>query len=237
MAHPLPSEQYPLSVHFDVLRRFMSVSRNGTEPVAPSSVEGASLPSGAAQLNVAFLADVGLLIEEAAGRFKPTPVAMQLINTQSIDADRGRRLLRSLVGKMWFGRTAEALRRSNPRVTVSEIRSRITEEAAGTTPAEPRAVELLLEYLRYTELLGHEDPAALPTVPPRASDPASADSRTGPSSSGPSIGRSTGAEWKTIRTDDFELSIRADHDAVRRLRRHLDLLDEEIPSDRVRRRQ
>lgn len=84
-AYTLPSGKFPLDAHFVVLRRFMSLSRNGTEPVTAASVEGQGIPAGAAELNVAFLSGMGLLIEEKHGEFKPTPVAMQLVNTQLAD--------------------------------------------------------------------------------------------------------------------------------------------------------
>jgi hypothetical protein len=223
----MPSDQHALAVHLEVLRRFMSVSRNGVEPVAPAAVEGGDLPTGAVQLNVAFLADSGFLIEEAPGRFKPTPVAMQLMNTLSTDEQRGRRLLRSLVSKLWFGRVVTAVRQSDPRAGAPEVLARLIDEAAASGPEERRAANVLLEYLTFSGLV---DPG-----------PAEAHDREGPPASG-SSGRIPGrvpvrrtgppkgspSEWKVVRTDDFELKIRSDRAAVRRLRRQLDLLEEEL---------
>ena len=230
--HPLPSDRFPLGVHFEVLRRFMSVSRNGAEPVAAVAVEGGDIASGAAQLNVAFLADAGFLIEEAPGRFKPTPVAMQLINTQAVDEERGRRLLRSLVAKLWFARAATALRRTNPSAGASEVRRRLIDEASARTAADRRSVGVLLQYLSYAGLV---EPAAPGSRAP-ASPPPSGPTENPPGSPLPSARRARAAPqdpsgWKIVRTDDFELRVRPGRDAVRRLRRHLDLLEEDLEAD------
>jgi hypothetical protein len=230
--HPLPSDRFPLPVHFDVLRRFMSVSHNGAEPVAPAAVEGGGLASGAVQLNVAFLADIGFLIEEAPGKFKPTPVAMQLINTQSVDEERGRKLLRSIVTKLWFARTAAALYRANPRAGDPELLARLIGESAATTSAERRAAAVLLQYLAYTGLVKPEPPASQPADPLTPSAP-----ETRPAGARPLARRVPAAPeglstWRVVRTDDFEFRIRPSREAIRRLRRQLDLLDEELAAAR-----
>jgi hypothetical protein len=222
--HPLPAEQFPLSVHFDVLRRFMSASRNGVEPVTPVSVEGGDLPAGAAQLNVGFLSDVGMLIEEAPGKFKPTPVAMQFINTKLSDEDRGRRLLRSVVAKLWFGRATAAFLQANPNGTGAELTSALAAEAQLPTAEGAGRIAVLVEYLTYTGLV------ALPvstSVPPVVAP--SSNGRAGPKPrrrAAAGAGESSG--WRVLRTDDFDLKVRSDPEAVRRLRKHLDLLEEEL---------
>jgi hypothetical protein len=222
--HPLPAEQFPLSVHFDVLRRFMSMSRNGVEPVTPLSVEGGAVPVGAAQLNAEFLSDAGMLIEEAAGKFKPTPVAMQLINTKIADEDRGRRLLRSVVAKLWFGRVAAAFLQANPKGEGPELVSALAKEAQVPTSEGGGRIAVLVEYLTYTGLV-------TPEAGSRASPGGSTSSPTRPARRPGRLAVTDGSEasgWKSLRTDDFDLRVRADPAAVRRLRRHLDLLEQEL---------
>lgn len=227
--HPLPSDRFPLAVHLDVLRRFMAVSRNGAEAVTPEVVEAAGLPPGAAQLNVGFLADSGLVVEEAAGRFKPTPVAMQLINTLSLDDGRGRRLLRSVVAKLWFGRVADGVLRATPGAGSAELTSRLATEADGSGSPSGRSVQVLLEYLRYTGLLGAEPSNG--SAPERAGRPveplpgASARTKRTEPRSPRSKDRS---RWRSIQAEDFELRVRPNHDSIHRLRRQLDILDEEL---------
>jgi hypothetical protein len=221
--HPLPAEQFPLSVHFDVLRRFMSVSHNGVEPVTPLSVEGGEVPEGAAQLNVGFLSDAGMLIEEAAGRFKPTPLAMQFINTKLGDEDRGRRLLRSVVAKLWFGRAAVAFLQANPNGAGPDLAGALAAEAQVPKPEGGGSIAVLLEYLTYTGLVAPRDG----TQGRMAGSMSPAPPVKGPGRS-PTTGGSEPSDWKVLRTDDFDLRIRSDPAALRRLRKHLDLLEEDL---------
>jgi hypothetical protein len=222
--HPLPAEGFPLSVHFDILRRFMSVSRNGVEPVTPLSVEGGDVPEGAAQLNAAFLSDTGLLIEEAAGKFKPTPLAMQFINTKLADEERGRRLLRTVVAKLWFGRAAAAFLQRNPNADGPQLGNALLKEADASAAGGRAKVAVLQEYLVYTGLTAgragsESQTAGAPVSPPRAVRRPGKPVNTGkPEDSG----------WRVLSTDDFDLRIRPDPAAVRRLRKHLELLEEEI---------
>jgi hypothetical protein len=227
-SHPLPSGRFPLKVHFDVLLRFLAVSRNGAEPTTADAVEAGGLPAGAARENVAFLSDIGFLIEEAAGKFKPTPVAMQFLNTVAGDEQRGRKLLRSIVAKLWFGRLAVPGGASIGGLQGAELRSALGREA-GVAPEDGEAIGVLLEYLVFTGL-----------IPPQVSEPAATPSSAqAPPKSGRG-GKSKGAaddgvepksqdrDWKELRTEDFELKVRSTRQAIRRLRKHLDLIEEDV---------
>jgi hypothetical protein len=228
-SHPLPSGRFPISVHFDVLRRFMAISRNGTEPVSPSAAEGGSVPEGAATLNAGFLSDAGFLVEEAAGKFKPTGLAMQFINTQAMDDERGRKLLRSVVGKLWFGRTVQALRATDPQVSRGQLASALAKEAPDQGPDTGPATIVLLEYLTYAGLVPPAAEGAGGTAEATRPVPgAESASRAPKRTRGEAALRGEVSDWKALRTDDFELRIRATPVAVRRLRKHLDLLEEEL---------
>jgi hypothetical protein len=237
-AHPLPSGRFPLAVHMAVLRRFMSASRNGVEPVAPETVEEQGVPPGAARENAAFLSDLGLLIEERPGQFKPTPVAMQLINTQLSDEKRGRRLLRSIVAKTWFaGSAAALLRRERTRpVDEAELLVAVASDAHLPAASDLEPIRVLVEYLVYSEVIvlparqthgpsGSARAAVL--APPNATQEPPAGvlrpehSPSSPDQRGP-------ADWEVIQTSEFSLRIQPSRAAVKRLRKQLDMLDEKL---------
>lgn len=226
--HPLPSGRFPLKVHFDVLLRFLAVSRNGAEPVSADSVEGGGLPAGAARENVAFLNDVGFLIEEAAGKFKPTPVAMQFLNTVAGDEQRGRKLLRSIVGKLWFGRIALPGGAAIDGLQGAELRTALGHEA-GVPADDGGAVSVLVEYLEFTGIVppqvAEPTPPAAPPEPARKPGPSRASKA--PADSG-SASSARDGDWKELRTGDFEVRVRSSPQAIRRLRKHLDVIEEEI---------
>ncbi len=225
---PLPSEEFPLAVHFDILRRFMAVSRNGAESVEAGSVEGGGLPTGAASRNAEFLSDLGFLVEEAPGKFKPTPVAMQFLNTQASDEQRGRKVLRSLIAKGWFARAAVAFFQSNPNARTAQLADALAREAGTSTTEAGGAIAVVVEYLTYTGLV----PPDREEIPPESQErpsPASASPRTASRAAKPVPSTASGSlPWKAMRTDDFDLKIRPAPGAVRRLRKYLDLLEEEL---------
>ncbi|MCI4352665.1 MAG: hypothetical protein L3K14_04675 [Thermoplasmata archaeon] len=241
-AHPLPSGEFPVETHFDVLRRFMSVSRNGADPVEPAAVEAHGLPPHAAELNAAFLCDIGLLIEEKAGRFKPTPVAMQLINTQIADEGRARRLLRSLVEKTWFGTAARVFLRADRPESFREEDLLAALAAAIPIPVEQNrgALRVLLEYLGYTGILTRSDSTVprmngkpIRTEPAAVAPPSSAPvipqtGRREHPPSGATHPPDEAADWEVIQTSEFYLKILPKSAAVKRLRKQLSLLEQKL---------
>jgi hypothetical protein len=241
-ARPLPSVEFPIGIHFDILRRFMSVSRNGAEPVEPAAVEGHGIPSRAVESNTAFLCDIGLLVEEMTGRFKPTPVAMQFINTQIADEGRGRRLLRSLIEKTWFGIAARSLLRTDSVTSTQEKDLMAALAAAARIPVGQRegALRVLMEYLAYTGILIRADRGVMP--PGETSNlaaPASSDVRSRapakpstrklrPEDAPMADAPSEIADWEVIQTSEFYLRIQPSPSALKRLRKQLDLLDQKL---------
>jgi hypothetical protein len=241
-AYMLPSGRFPLATHFVVLRRFMSVSRNGTVPVRAGAVEGEGVPPGAVEENVAFLNALGLLIEEKPGEFKPTPVAMQLVNTQLADESRGRRLLRSLIEKTWFGKIAQNLPRSNPTVAIAreEIAAALATAVDVSVDDAAGAIGVLMECLAYTGILVLADRET-----PSRSERASSTGVTRPKTKrklgsarargglddprrGSNASTVTSDEWEEIQTNEFSFQIRPYPAAVERLRKQLDLLQQKL---------
>jgi hypothetical protein len=243
----LPSGEFPIATHFDVIRRFMSLSRNGAEPVEPSAVEGSGLPPGAARSNAAFLAGLGLLVEEKPGRFKPTGLAMQFINTQLADEGRGRRLLRSVVAKTWFGATAMKYLQAEGKTSYreEELVARWASLAPPPAGETDRASPILIEYLVYTGILPPSSrsqdraagisgrPGTDPSAPPSRS-PAMTAGVQGLLPEEPAADRGPGdGPWEIVQTGEFYLKIRPKPGAVKRLRKQLDMLEqkmEETPS-------
>jgi hypothetical protein len=228
--HPLPSGKYPLETHFAVLRRFMSVSLNGVEPVEPATIEEQGVPTGSAQANAAFLSDLGLLIEEKPGRFKPTPVAMQLVNTQLADDQRGRRLLGSLVLKTWFGAAARNFLRAHQGQPFGEhdLVTFLTSAAQPPSRPDEGAIRVLVDYLVYTGIVVLPEHEFWSAGPATSSTEDVTPKTVPPSGRVPARASADRADWEVIETNEFSLRIRPKPAAVKRLRKQLDLLDQKL---------
>jgi hypothetical protein len=238
---PLPSGEFTMEAHFDVLRRFMSASRNGVEPVDATAVEGNGVPLGAARANCAFLCGIGLLVEEKPGQFKPTAVAMQFINTQLGDDSRGRRLLKSLIEKSWFGTAAKAVVRADSPKSSQEEDLRSALAGAARIPPGEREGELrvLVEYLTYTRIYipaapvssGSRNEAASAASTPRRAvtaaplAPPEPTQQSGRQAVAPA---NENPDWEVVQTSEFHLRIEPKAAAVRRLRKQLDLLEQKL---------
>jgi hypothetical protein len=216
----------------------MSVSRNGVEPVAPEAAEGEGVPAGAARENAAFLSDLGFLIEEKPGQFKPTAVAMQLVNTQLADEQRGRRLLRSIVAKTWFARSVAAALRNEPGVTPREedLAAALVSAAHLAAGQDEAPVRVLVQYLEYTGILQLPERQPVQPASPSGAIPATSTNAV-PSARARSVSphkpqavvsADETEGWETVQTSEFSLRILPSSAAVKRLRKQLDLLEQKL---------
>lgn len=219
----------------------MVVSQNGVEPIPPAAVEGSGLPAEAAQQNAPFLSDVGLLVEDAPGTYKPTPVAMQFINTMATSQDRGRKVLRSLVAKSWFARAVTDAVQAWGIVPRPELIAELSAIAETRDGNPDRSMGVLLDYLTYTGIVtetergfARADTGVLERAPagPTTSAARAVSSRslTDSKPSAPTS-KSDLPNWEVLQTSEFELRILATPGAVGRLRKHLDLLEEKLKSE------
>lgn len=211
----------------------MSVTANGVEPVQPAQIQGQGIPEDSAELDCPFLCSIGLVVEEKAGRFKPTPVAMQFINTQLADESRGRRLLRSVIEKTWFGKTGKNFQdlSRTTEYRPAELAEALASAAGVQVQDSGSALAVLHEYLVYTGIVRHELPR---TSGARATAVERSSSEPPAPTSGLAGSEST---WESIETTEFSLKIRPDLAAIKRLRIQLDLLDQKVrQSSKSRRR-
>lgn len=219
----------------------MVVSQNGVEPIPPAAVEGSGLPAEAAQKNAPFLSDVGLLVEDAPGTYKPTPVAMQFINTMATSEDRGRKVLRSLVAKSWFARAVTDAVQAWGVVPRPELIAELSAIAETREGHPDRSLGVLLDYLTYTGIVAETehgfvraDASTLARTPAGGvASSARVAGSTPPADATPSpASKKAGTpNWEVLQTSEFELRVLATPAAVRRLRKHLDLLEEKLAGE------
>jgi hypothetical protein len=261
--YPLPSERTPFATHFEVLRRFMSMTGNGTRPVPAAAVEGGSVPTQAAQLNSGFLCDIGLLDEPIRGSFKPTPDAVSFMTLRTAGEDRARPVLRRLVDKSWFGKAAQSIFSTKPNVTEEELVMELGAVARTDMTKKEKSVRVLVEYLKLAGIVVKTSQGLAITTPEgflapqstgpflmpqvgaltatmtttAANDPAQAGAiaanMNGPSGTGQVAVMAAG--WETIQRNDFYLRVRRSPATLEQVKRQILVLEEELKAEEANR--
>lgn len=238
----LPSDRHSFGAHFEILKRFVTHSRNGAEPIAAEKVEGEGIPVQAASMNVRFMASVGLLRFDSKGLYVPTPEVVRFISAKSVSDDRARPILRGILTSSWFAELAAGILRTQPFITEEQM---VGELAIATETDKARkapALRILIEYLVFAGILSRDErglslatdvDSELSSGPlgdgrggTRASEssPTMADAR--PSPSAQVLGEGLG--WHIVQTEDYYLKVKSDPAVVDELTDQLDLIRKKI---------
>ena len=234
-AHILPSNRHPFQVHFDVLRRFVTLARSG-EGVPASQVEGNGVPIQAASMNVRFMRSVGFLTATERGKYAPTPEAVRFVNARTVSDAKARPILAGLIGQSWFAELARSIFGTQPLMSEDQFIGELALAAQTDRTKEEPALRVLLEYLVYAGIatrderglsLGGEAAAQAATILSQVDSLGS---------SAPPVARTAGPErvgaeapgWHIIQTEDFYVKVKSDLAVVQDLIDYLGPLKKKI---------
>lgn len=224
----LPSERHPFSLQFDVLRRFISLSRNGAEPVSASGVEGEGIPVQAASRNVRFMRYIGLLTVGGRGLYIPTPDAIKFVNAMSVSDEGARPILRGLLADTWFTELAQSLLSQRPVMSEDQFMGELALAAETDRAKKGEALRVIIDYLVYAGILKRDEQGLSLTeaAPPSAATPAGkAPPETATTAAAaPAAMATTEGDWHIVQTEDFYVKVRSDPDAFEDLSDHMELL-------------
>src|SRR5439155_21276579 len=110
----LPSDRHSFGVHFDVLKRFVTLTGGGRSGIEAERVEGEGIPAQAGSLNVRFLKSVGLLSKSDRGLYVPTPEAVRFVTARSVSDEKARPILKAILEPTWFVNTAKSVLQPGP---------------------------------------------------------------------------------------------------------------------------
>lgn len=245
--YQLPSDRTPFSTHFDILARFVTHSRNGTEAIAAERVEGEGVPVQAAQMNVKFLTSIGLLKFDSKGLYVPTQETIRFVNAKTVEDDRARPILRALIETAWFAEIALGVLRTRPLVTDDALVGELALAAETNKEKKGPALRVLVEYLVWAGVLKRDErglskgepgsdvqPAVM--VPAWAGEPRAV---SPPNASGerrgdlPTAFGSGGSDWHIVQTEDYFLKVRSDPDVIDDVRDQLQLLRKKVERKRT----
>jgi hypothetical protein len=238
---PLPSDRVPFQIHFEILARFVTHSRNGQEPIAADKIEGEGVPKQAAQMNVKFLTNVGLLKFDSKGLYLPSPETIRFVNAKTVGDDRARPILRSLIQSTWFAEIATSVLRMRPVVTDDALIGELALAAETNKEKKGPSLRVLVEYLVWSGIISRDEKglslgsdafaasaetgSSTPPTPTSLSLPAAVTDRR------PGVAPLTATEggtWHIVQTEDFFLKVRSDPDIIEDLRDQLSLLSKKI---------
>ncbi len=228
----LPSDRHSFEVHFDILRRFVSHSHNGTEPISASRVEGQGIPVQAASMNVRFMRDIGLLEMRGRGQYVPTQESIRFVTALSVGRDRATPILRGLLSSMWFTELAQSLFAARPVISEDEFLGELALASVTDMQAKGPALQVILEYLVYAGIIERDDKglslaSGMPEGP-RVSAPMPSAAAELPASLTVGAAVEAPAEWHVVSTEDFYLKIRSDLDAFEDLKAYLKPLERKL---------
>jgi hypothetical protein len=226
----LPSDRYSFAVHFDVLRRFVALSRNGTEPIAAGKVVGEGVPLQSASINVRFLTDVGLLDAKDRGQYVPTMETVRFVNALSVSPERAKPILKALIERTWFADIAKSIMAAKSVMTESEFLGELAIAAETDKSKKEPALRVLLEYLLFTGIITRDERGlSLSTTVAADASSDSAKLLTFPESTPiPKEDSRNISEWHVIQTEDFYLKTKSDQNVIDDIKEYLKLLERKI---------
>lgn len=224
--HVLPSNRHPFQIHFDLLRRFVTMARNG-EGVGAAQVEGSGVPIQAASMNVRFLRSIGLLTAPERGKYAPTPEAIRFVNARSVSDERARPILAAIIGSTWFADLARSIFSTQPIMSEDQFLGELAIAAQTDKTKEEPALRVILEYLVYAGVLTRDERG----LSMGSGSPGRAASTEEAPGLEPrvSVDRAVdGSGWHVLQTEDFYIKVRSDLSVVEDLEDHLETIKKKI---------
>lgn len=238
--YTLPSDRVPFSVHFEILSRFVTHSRNGQEAIAAERIEGGGVPKQAAQMNVKFLTSVGLLKFVSKGLYLPSQESIRFVNAKTVGDDRARPILREIVQPTWFAEIVTSVLRLRPVVTEEALIGELAMAAETNKERKGPALQVLVEYLLWSGILVKDeqglrlaDAAVAPstsasgTAAPAAQEVLPATTPHKVPGTSPPTSTEVGS-WHIVQTEDYFLKVRSDLAVVQEVEDQLTLLTKKI---------
>ena len=231
-AEILPSDRFSFQVHLDVMKRFVTLSHNGNQPLDASRVEGERVPTQGASLNVRFLKSVGLLNTTDRGQYLPTQDGIRFVTARTVSDDRARPILATLIERTWIASTARSVLISTSSTKDEILLGELAMAAQTDKTKKESALQVLVDYLLFSGIVRRTaDGLTLVSSPDGSGDAekSSAESDVALKGSLPEpLTEQAVKGWHVIQTEDFMLRIRSSAEAVDDLTEHLQTLRRKI---------
>ena len=237
-AEVLPSDRHPFPTHFEVVKRFVTLSHNGNQPIDASRVEGEGIPIQAGSLNVRFLRTIGLLATADRGLYLPTPEAMRFVSARSVNDAKARPILKKLLEGKWFAETARSYLSPTDPIGEDVFLGELAIAAQTDKEKREQALHVIVEYLEYAGIVKRTDNGLLLATDQVIDQMTDLVRSPVGITSAPTQAQSLSANlsppvpenpaWQVLQTEDFYLRIKPDLTAIQDLTDHLNLIRRKI---------
>lgn len=154
-AQPLPTERLRFEVQLKLLTAFARLSGRNAVPIAtPAVAESVSISAATAGLSNMFFVASGWL-EPKGKQYAATPLLIDYYNRSSMGfADAVSNLARA-ARQSWYASALLPRLESGP-LTVTDVTYILT-DAAGASPAHRQQIDMLIDWLKFIELIAVEN--------------------------------------------------------------------------------
>ena len=160
LKHPLPSYRLSFEKHFEIIKAYVTASKEGNEPVSWTCFEGlVSFSPTYVSANNKFLEDLGLIkeAENQPGKYIPTEPAINFSKTIEWDEEQAKNILRGLILKSWFWEATDQLLKVRNKVSKDDLIKKLGVDAGADRERHYPSLNVIVEYLKYVGLVEEQN--------------------------------------------------------------------------------
>jgi hypothetical protein len=160
LKHPLPSYEISFEKHFEIIKAYVELSKEGKELVSWKDFEGlVSMSSKYISANNKFFESIGLIkaSEKVKRKYYPTQEAIEFSKAKVWDEEKAKAILRELIKNSWFWKSAKQLLNvRNGKCSKDELIKKLGIDSGADKKHYP-SLNVLIEYLMYVDLIGEKN--------------------------------------------------------------------------------
>jgi hypothetical protein len=160
LSYPLPSYHLNFEKHFEIIKAFVELSKDGKRSVCWRDFKGlVSVDPHYVSANVKFFESIGLIraAEKERGKYYPSEEAIKLSKAKVWNAEEAENILRQLIMNSWFWQsTKQLLNVRNGKCSKDDLIRKLGVDS-GANKKHLSSLNILIEYLKYVELIKEEN--------------------------------------------------------------------------------
>jgi hypothetical protein len=158
--YPLPFYKLSFKKHLEIIKVFVELSKGGEKPVCWRDFKGlVGTDPHHISANMKFFESIGLIraVEKGAGKYYPTEEAVKFSKALVWNEEEAKNILRELVINSWFWQSVKQLLNvRNGKCSKDDLIRKLGVDSGASEKHLP-SLNILIEYLKYVELIKEEN--------------------------------------------------------------------------------